>query len=108
MQKLSQINIGNAFKSPFGREGGATLGDFVSLILRLAFVLSGILILVLFIFAGYSMLAGAGSNNPEQAAKGRQAATAAALGFVIIFVAYWIVRLIERVINVPFISNMPF
>ena len=44
------------------------------------------------------------ANNPEAAKKGQQAATAAAIGFVIVFAAYWIVRLIEVIINVNIIS----
>ncbi|OGM05439.1 hypothetical protein A2125_01230 [Candidatus Woesebacteria bacterium GWB1_43_5] len=107
MNKIAQgVNIGETFTSPFGTTN--TLGDLVSLIIRLAFAGSGILILVIFMFAGYSMLAGAGQNNPEQAARGRQAATAAALGFVIVFVAYWIVRLIETITGISFITQPSF
>lgn len=102
MGKLS-ANIGEVFKSPFGVQ--YTLGDLVSLILRLAFVISGLLILIIFIVAGYNIMMGAGQNNPEQAAKGKQAATAAALGFVIIFIAYWIVRLIEEITGTKFITG---
>ena len=102
MNKLAQVDIGTEFKSPFGIS--KNIGDLVSLIIRLAFIGAGILILFMFIFAGWSMLMGAGQNNPEQAAKGKQAATAAALGFVIVFVSYWIVRLIETVIGINFIT----
>ncbi len=97
------VNIGEIFGSPFGTT--KTLGDLVSLLLRLAFAGSGILILFLFFFAGWNMLMGAGNNNPDQASKGKQAATAAVLGFVIIFVAYWIIRIIEIIVGGPIITN---
>jgi hypothetical protein len=43
------------------------------------------------------MIMGAGQDNPEAAAKGKQAATSAVIGFIIIFAAYWIIQIIETV-----------
>ncbi len=99
-------NIGDYFDSPFGKT--KTLGDLVSLVLQAAFVLAGLIVIFLIIFAGYAMLLGAGNSDPQQTAKSRQAATAAVVGFIVIFVAYWIVRLIEEVIGQQFITNLPF
>ena|SRR5260221_8802973 len=99
---MQGVNIGEVFKSPFGTTN--TLGDLVSLIVRIGFVVSGVLILFFMIFAGFNIIAGAGSNNPEAAKKGQQAATSAALGFGIVFVAYWIVRLIEVITGAKIIS----
>lgn len=103
MYKLAQVDIGNTF---FG--GGASpqlrtltgVGGLVSLALRIAFVAAGILVLFFIIFGGYSLIASAGTNNPEQAARGKQAATAAVIGFAIVFCAYWIVQLIEALTGV--------
>ena len=104
MKYLAQapIDIGNTFKSPFGQS--KTLGDLTSLIVRIGFVISGILILFFILFAGFQMIAGAGTNNPESAKKGQQAASAAALGFAIVFVAYWIVRIIELITGARLIT----
>ena len=102
MKLLAQVNIGQTFNSPFGQT--STLADLISLIVRLGFVISGILILFFIIFAGFQIVAGAGGNNPDAAKKGQQAATSAAIGFVIVFAAYWIVRLIEVIIKVNIIS----
>lgn len=104
VENLAEVPIGEKFKSPLGVEGGQTLGSLVSIILQGAIVLAGIILLFLLVFGGISMIAGAGSNNPEQAAKGRQAATAAVIGFVIVFAAYWVVRLIELISGVDFIT----
>lgn len=100
------INIGDYFASPFGKE--KTVGDLVSIFLRGAFVLAGIFILVLFLIAGFSIIQGAGSNNPEAAEKGRSAATAAAIGFVVVFGAYWIIRIIEVISGNNFITKPGF
>ncbi len=97
------INIGDYFDSPFGQE--KTLGDLVSTFLNVAFVGAGVLILFLIVFAGFQMVAGAGQNKPENAEKAKQAMTGAAIGFVVIFVAYWIIRIIELVAGVNFITE---
>lgn len=103
MDKLA-VDIGGAFSSPFGQAGGKSLGDLVSLILRGAFVIAGILILFFFVLGGISIIAGAGKDNPEAAAKGKQTITAAAIGFVVVFVAYWVIRIIELIAGRPFIT----
>jgi hypothetical protein len=89
------VNIGSEFGSPFGQTYG--LADLVSVILSNAMVVAGIILLLLLIFGGISMIMGAGQDNPEAAAKGKQAATSAVIGFIIIFAAYWIIQIIETV-----------
>lgn len=96
------VDIGGAFGSPFGQ--GRTLGDLVSLVLRSSFVLAGVIILFFFVLGGFQMIAGAGQSNPETAAKGKQAISSAVIGFIIVFVAYWIVRIIELIVGTPFIT----
>lgn len=96
------VDIGKNFNSLFGVS--QNLGSLVSLILKISFVLAGILILFFMVVAGFQIVAGAGSNNPESAKKGQQAASAAAIGFVIVFVAYWIVRIIELISGLKLIS----
>lgn len=94
MKLLAQgVDIGLNYGSPFGQT--KTVGDLVSLIVRIGFVVSGVLILFFVIFAGFQMISSAGSNDPQGAKKGQEAATAAVIGFVVVFAAYWIVRLIE-------------
>jgi hypothetical protein len=98
------VNIGESFNSPFGQAGGKSLGDLVSLILRGAFAIAGIIILFFLIAGGIQIMAGAGKDNPEAAAKGKQAITAAAIGFAVVFVAYWVIRIIELIAGRPFIT----
>ena len=100
------FNIGDAFNSPFGKTtGGNTLGDLVSLIIKSSLTIAGLLVLFLFIFAGFSIMMGAGSDNPEQSAKGKKAATSAVIGFVIIITAYLIIRIIEVMTGSNFITQ---
>jgi len=98
MKQLAQIDIGEKFFGPdsatkLKKLGG--IGSLVSIVIQIAFALAGIVFILLLIAGGIAMIAGAGTDNPEQAAKGKRAATSALIGFIIVFVAYWIVQLIE-------------
>jgi len=105
MKHLAQIHIKSMFGTPFSTTRGKNIGDLISLILKISFVVAGIFILFMFIIAGFSMISGAGKSDPEKTKKSQQALTSAMIGFVIIFVAYWIIRLLELIINIPFITN---
>jgi hypothetical protein len=106
MNKQIAVSIGESFGSPFGASKG--LGDLVTLILNISFTISGILILFFFVFGGIQMIQGAGKNNPESVAKGKQAVTAAVIGFAIVFVAFWIIRVLELITGVNFITAPSF
>lgn len=80
------------------------IGKLVSIIVSNAIVVAGIILLFLMIFGGISMIAGAGSQNPEQVAKGKQAVTSALIGFIIVFAAYWIVQLIEAITGIQILG----
>ncbi len=105
MKYLSQtgVPIGTTFGSPFV-EGGKTIGDLVSLGIGIAFVVAGIILLVSFIIAGIGLISGAGQNNPEKLEKGKQALTSTVIGFVVVFTAYWIVRLIGQITKLELIK----
>ncbi|MEK7184546.1 MAG: hypothetical protein AAB683_00215 [Patescibacteria group bacterium] len=90
------VDIGNEFNSPFST--GKTIGDLVSMGIGIAFVVAGIVLLVSFIIAGIGLISGAGESNPEKMEKGKQALTSTVIGFVVVFTAYWIVKLIEQII----------
>jgi len=77
-----------------------SLGSFVSAILPTAFVLSGIILFVLIVFGGLMMVINAGSGDAKKAEQGKNALTAALLGMVVIFVGYWIIKIIEFITGV--------
>lgn len=93
MDKIT-FSIGTAFNSPIG-QGDFGVAKLVSIILSNAVVIAGIIMLFLMIGGGIGIIAGAGQGNPEAAARGRQAVTAAVIGFIIIFASFWIIQIIE-------------
>lgn len=99
MNKLSQgINIGEKF---LGNNSllldPKNIGTYITAIVTGAISISGLVFLVILIIAGIGMIAGAGSNSPEKVEKSKKAATSALIGFVVVFMAYWIVKLIESI-----------
>lgn len=111
--KLAQVNIGDTFNSTFSRDPGNAvpgkgIADLVSLGLNVAFVISGIIILFFIVLAGFKIIQGAGSGNQQDTEKAKQAMTSAAIGFVIIFTAFWIIKIIEILTGETFITNPGF
>ncbi|MBU0570373.1 hypothetical protein KKB40_06405 [Patescibacteria group bacterium] len=95
--KIAQVDIGNSFfgGSHFLRDLTG-VGMLVSIFVSNAIVVAGIILLFLLIFGGIGMMAGAGGKNPQKLAQGKQAVTAAVIGFIIIITAYWIVMIVGR------------
>lgn len=84
------------------------VGTLVSSILFNAVVVAGVLLLFLLIFGGFSIMMGAGEQNPQKVAQGQQAATAALVGFVIIFTAYWIMQILGIITGLRGTGGLPF
>jgi len=89
---LAQVNIATEFPPA---QKFATPGVLISILLKNVYVLAGILLFVLLIFGGFSIIMGAGQGDAKKAGQGKKVATAAAVGFLIIFASYWIIQVIQ-------------
>lgn len=96
-------DLGKTFGSPWGRS--LDLGDLIGIIINGGITLGGVIVLFTFIFGGISVIRGAGNNDPKAAAAGRQALTYAVVGFVVVFTAYWVIRILEIVTGAAFLTN---
>ena len=81
-----------------------TPGAFISILLKNIYVLSGVMLLVLLIFGGISIIMGGGKSDPRKAGQGKKVATAAVIGFFVIFAAYWIIQIIQKVTGVEILN----
>jgi len=81
------------------------LGKLVGVILFNAYVLAGIIFFLLLLFGGFGVIMGAGGSNPEQTAKGGKTVAAALGGFLIIFLSYWIIRIIEVITGIDIFQS---
>ncbi len=80
------------------------IGSIVSSLLNYLFPLAGILLLLYLIFGGFSLMTSGGDPKAVQGAKSK--ITNALIGFVIVFVAYWIVQILGTVLGIEAITNI--
>jgi len=80
--------------------GYGSLGEFISAVLPNVYVITGVILFFLMIFGGIGYIKGAGSGDEEGVKKGQQAITSALIGFLIIFLSYWIIQLIETITGI--------
>lgn len=99
------INLADCLKLGDGRtavseiETYQTPAGLVNLIVSNLFVVAGILIFVAFIVSGFKFIGGDKSGMEDS----KKIATAASVGFVIMFSAYWIVKIIEQITGVTIV-----
>ncbi len=97
------VNIGEQFKFLGGKgiaEIFPNLGTLVNILLPNVYVLAGIFLFILLLFGGFGIIMGSSSGNPEQTARGGKAVGAALIGFLIIFLSYWIIKIIEVITGI--------
>lgn len=76
----------------------STPGGFITEVLKFAFPAAGMILFVMILWGGFEMLAGAASAKGQDA--GKQRITAAVIGFFLLFVSYWLAKLVGLVFGV--------
>jgi hypothetical protein len=76
------------------------VSGIVTLFLNTAFVLAGLILLFFFVLGGIGMIGSAGADDPKKAEEAKKTITSALIGFVIVFVSYWIVKLIGNLLGI--------
>jgi hypothetical protein len=85
------VDIGTAFAPA---KSFNTIGSLVSVIVKNAFMLAGVIAFVLLVIGGFGMIAGAGGDS-KSLEKGKQAVTGAVIGLIVIIGSFWIIQIIE-------------
>lgn len=93
------MDIGKDFDTPFKAPGDIT--SLVTTFLNVAFVVAGVILLFFFIFGGIKLMSSSGSE--QEAAEAKKTLTSALIGFIVVFTAYWIVKLIGLITGVTII-----
>lgn len=81
-----------------------TFGALVSVIVRNAFVLAGVISFLLLVFGGFSVIMGAGAGDTKQLEKGKETITGATIGLIVVVTSYWIVQIIGKVSGLPLLG----
>jgi hypothetical protein len=105
--KLAQVNIGSEFigNSSENLSNTAGVSTYISNIITASISIAGIILLFLLIAGGIGIIAGAGKSDPKTVETGKKAASSALIGFIVVFSAYWIVKLIESITGLVLISQ---
>jgi len=94
---LAAVNIGdlplNTGKTV--SEAYPDASSLVTIILKNGLTLAGIIMLVLIIAGGFMMISSAGSGDQKKAAAAKSMITDALIGFLVIFLSYFIIQIIE-------------
>lgn len=69
--------------------------SLITIIVKNGLTIAGIILLVLIIAGGFMMIASAGSGDQKQAAQSRSMITSALIGFLVIFLSYFIIQIVE-------------
>lgn len=109
MNRLLAVNIGEQWCLQSGSCIGQapqfqSPGALISTLLPNVYVAAGILLFLLLIFGGFSIIMGAGGGDAKKAAQGQKAATAAVIGFLIIFASYWIIQIIQKLTGLEILN----
>ena len=96
---LTLPGIGEIGQGPEGfRFGEAKPAEVVMGFIPILMSLVGIILFLMLVAGGFSMLTAVG--NPDKVKKGQALIANALIGFVIIFVAYWIMQILQIVFGV--------
>ena len=95
--------IGEIFGSPLGVEKSA--GDLIGLLIGIATVIATLVGIFMIIMGGYHIIEGSGVSNPEHVKKGQNMLTYGLIGFVIIAAAFVIIRVVEKIVGIDFITS---
>lgn len=82
----------------FNANGSVNLGGIINRLLTFIFPLAGILLFIMITWGGFEMLTG--TMNKKSTDAGQQRVTAAVVGFLLLFVSYWIIQMVEFITGV--------
>lgn len=88
------VNIGEKFGPAKTFD---TYGSLVTVIVKNAFVLAGVVAFILIVFGGFSVIMGAGGGDSKRMEQGKQTLTMAVVGLIIVIGSYSIIQILSVV-----------
>jgi|GEM_PF-776142 len=100
-EPVPTVSIGKIFTPA---QSFPDVASFVDVLIKNAFVISGVIFFILLIFGGFTFIVSAGGGDAKKAEQSKQTITAAATGLVLIFASYWIIQIIEVITGVKILN----
>jgi len=79
-----------------------TIGEIISKALVYLFIITGLILLFFLISGGFQLMFGAA--NPKAKEGASKTITNAILGFIVLFVSYWLVQIIEVIFGISILK----
>lgn len=98
LNNLNPISIGGGNSRALNTPGAIISRALQSFI----FPIAGLILFVVLLLGGFQMLTGAASSKGIE--EGKQKITAAIIGFILLFAAYWIAQLLELIFGIRILS----
>ena len=76
----------------------ADIGQIINDLVPYIFALAGLALMMVLIWGGFGLMTSAGDPKKMEAARGKL--TNAIIGFIIIFMAYWLVQILETIFGI--------
>lgn len=106
MHRLLAVNIGQ--DTPLGTGSLSTvypnLSVLLSIILKNSLTIAGIILLGFLILAGVTYIMGAGEDDPKKMQQAQGIATNTLVGFTIVFLAYFIIQIVEVITGLKILN----
>jgi hypothetical protein len=99
------VNIGD----PTIFAPAATFSDFgsiVTVIVKNAVILAGIISFILLILGGFGVIVGAGSGDTKQLEQSKKAVTGAVVGLLVVVLSVLIVQVIATITGLPMLKQI--
>lgn len=90
----TQVNIGEEW--PLAANF-SSLGELATKLLPISLLVAGVIFFSLVVYAGFSMITAAGSDDAQAREKWKAVLTKGAIGLAIIFSAFWILQIINYI-----------
>ncbi len=87
-----------------GLTGFSNIGDIITKLVPYFFLAAGVLLLLYLLWGGLSLMLSQGDPKAIEGGKGK--ITSALIGFIIIFVAYWLVQIVANLLGLQNILNI--
>jgi len=105
---LAEVDIGQqTIIKPDGTPVSSytNFGTLISIFVKNSITIAGIIFVILLILGGFSFIMAAGGNDPKKTQQASQTITAALIGFVVVFLSYAIIQLIETITGLQILNS---
>lgn len=96
------LNSFNPLMIMGGNQDLTTPGGIINQLLAFAFPLAGLILFVMIVWGGFTMVSGA--SNKKALDDGKKRIVAAVIGFILLFIAYWIMQILEVIFGVQIVN----